>query len=91
MRPASASVTDTSRTPARVGADGEPVLLLEQNRARWDRMLIGRGLAARACSVPVGTLEGKIVTTIEGLASNGMLHRAVHDAVHFVPLKSGTE
>jgi RNA polymerase sigma factor (sigma-70 family) len=35
-----------SRTPARTGADGEPVLLLDQNRARWDRLLIGRGLAA---------------------------------------------
>ncbi len=35
-----------SRTHARVGPSGEPVLLLEQNRARWDRLLIGRGLAA---------------------------------------------
>jgi RNA polymerase sigma factor (sigma-70 family) len=35
-----------SRTPARAGPDGEPVLLLDQNRARWDRLLIGRGLAA---------------------------------------------
>jgi RNA polymerase sigma factor (sigma-70 family) len=35
-----------SRTAARVGPSGEPVLLLDQNRARWDRVLIGRGLAA---------------------------------------------
>jgi predicted RNA polymerase sigma factor len=35
-----------SRSRARVGKEGEPILLLEQNRARWDRMLIGRGLAA---------------------------------------------
>ncbi|GAA2209215.1 RNA polymerase sigma factor [Nonomuraea monospora] len=35
-----------SRSAARVGPSGEPVLLLEQNRARWDRLLIGRGLAA---------------------------------------------
>ena len=35
-----------SRSPARVGPSGEPVLLLEQDRARWDRVLIGRGLAA---------------------------------------------
>ncbi len=35
-----------SRLPARTGPDGEPILLLEQNRARWDRLLIGRGLAA---------------------------------------------
>jgi predicted RNA polymerase sigma factor len=36
----------TSRFPARTDAKGEPVLLLEQNRARWDRLLIRRGLAA---------------------------------------------
>ncbi len=35
-----------SRLKARVGADGEPVLLHDQDRARWDRRLIGRGLAA---------------------------------------------
>lgn len=35
-----------SRAPARTSPDGEPVLLLDQNRARWDRLLIGRGLAA---------------------------------------------
>jgi len=35
-----------SRSRARVGASGEPVLLLEQDRARWDYMLIGRGLAS---------------------------------------------
>ena len=35
-----------SRSRARVDADGEPVLLLEQNRALWDRLLIRRGLAA---------------------------------------------
>jgi RNA polymerase sigma-70 factor, ECF subfamily len=35
-----------SRTAARTSAAGEPILLLQQNRARWDRLLIGRGLAA---------------------------------------------
>jgi RNA polymerase sigma factor (sigma-70 family) len=35
-----------SRSKARTGPDGEPILLLEQNRARWDRLLIRRGLAA---------------------------------------------
>ncbi len=35
-----------SRMKARVGPSGEPVLLLEQNRARWDYVLIGRGLKA---------------------------------------------
>ncbi|MEV4367021.1 RNA polymerase sigma factor [Nonomuraea sp. NPDC049637] len=37
-----------SRAAARVGPSGEPVLLLEQDRTRWDRLLIGRGLAALA-------------------------------------------
>jgi RNA polymerase sigma factor (sigma-70 family) len=35
-----------SRSKARVAPSGEPILLLEQNRALWDRLLIGRGLAA---------------------------------------------
>jgi predicted RNA polymerase sigma factor len=35
-----------SRLPARVGPSGEPVLLTDQDRGRWDRVLIGRGLAA---------------------------------------------
>ncbi|MEU8394719.1 RNA polymerase sigma factor [Nonomuraea sp. NPDC048892] len=35
-----------SRSAARVGPSGEPILLLEQNRAKWDRLLINRGLAA---------------------------------------------
>jgi RNA polymerase sigma factor (sigma-70 family) len=35
-----------SRLRARVGPSGEPVVLLDQNRAKWDRVLIQRGLAA---------------------------------------------
>lgn len=35
-----------SRTAARTGPDGEPVLLADQNRSRWDRLLIRRGYAA---------------------------------------------
>jgi RNA polymerase sigma factor (sigma-70 family) len=35
-----------SRSRARVGPSGEPVLLFDQNRALWDRLLISRGLAA---------------------------------------------
>ena len=35
-----------SRSRARVGPSGEPVLLLDQDRSRWDWMLVGRGLAA---------------------------------------------
>ncbi len=35
-----------SRAGARIGPSGEPVLLMEQNRGRWDQLLIRRGLAA---------------------------------------------
>ena len=35
-----------SRSGARTGASGEPVLLLDQDRARWDQLLIRRGLSA---------------------------------------------
>jgi RNA polymerase sigma factor (sigma-70 family) len=47
-----------SRARARVGPEGEPVLLLDQNRARWDHMLIGRGLAALARAGSLGGAEG---------------------------------
>jgi len=36
----------SSRAAARVAPDGQPILLLDQNRARWDQLLIRRGLAA---------------------------------------------
>jgi RNA polymerase sigma factor (sigma-70 family) len=35
-----------SRTGARTGPAGEPILLLDQDRSRWDRLLVRRGLAA---------------------------------------------
>jgi RNA polymerase sigma factor (sigma-70 family) len=38
----------SSRARARVGPKGEPILLLDQDRARWDQLLIRRGLAALA-------------------------------------------
>jgi len=43
-----------SRSAARTGPSGEPVLLLEQNRALWDRLLIHRGLAALARAEQLG-------------------------------------
>jgi RNA polymerase sigma factor (sigma-70 family) len=47
-----------SRARARVGPSGEPVLLLEQNRARWDFVLINRGLAALARAEALGGAPG---------------------------------
>jgi len=43
-----------SRFAARVGPNGEPVLLMDQNRARWDHLLIRRGLAALARAEALG-------------------------------------
>jgi RNA polymerase sigma-70 factor, ECF subfamily len=37
-----------SRSAARLGPSGEPILLMDQDRSRWDQILIGRGLAALA-------------------------------------------
>ncbi|MFG1944274.1 RNA polymerase sigma factor [Nonomuraea sp. NPDC048826] len=47
-----------SRAAARVGPSGEPILLLEQNRARWDRLLIRRGLAALERAEELGDAPG---------------------------------
>ncbi|HEY3255261.1 MAG TPA: DUF6596 domain-containing protein, partial [Polyangiaceae bacterium] len=47
-----------SRAKARTGPNGEPILLLEQNRARWDQLLIGRGLAALARAEALGGARG---------------------------------
>jgi RNA polymerase sigma factor (sigma-70 family) len=56
----------SSRLRARVGPSGEPILLLEQDRSRWDQLLVHRGLAAlvraEALDQPLGpyTLQAAI-------------------------------
>ncbi len=47
-----------SRIRARVGPAGEPILLLDQDRGRWDHLLIGRGLAALARAEALGGASG---------------------------------
>jgi RNA polymerase sigma factor (sigma-70 family) len=47
-----------SRLPARTAPDGAPVLLTEQNRARWDQVLIRRGLAALQRAEALGGVNG---------------------------------
>ena len=47
-----------SRSRARVGPGGEPVLLLDQNRARWDHLLIQRGLKALERATQLGGERG---------------------------------
>ena len=55
-----------SRQTARTGPSGEPILLADQDRLRWDRLLIRRGLAAleraESCGRPIGpyTLQAAI-------------------------------
>jgi RNA polymerase sigma-70 factor (ECF subfamily) len=48
----------TSRSKARVGPSGEPILLLEQDRSRWDHLLIRRGLAALERAEKLGGTPG---------------------------------
>jgi RNA polymerase sigma factor (sigma-70 family) len=47
-----------SRSAARVGPKGEPILLLEQNRSHWDQLLIHRGLAALQRAEELGDALG---------------------------------
>jgi RNA polymerase sigma-70 factor (ECF subfamily) len=47
-----------SRARARTSADRQPILLMDQNRALWDRLLIGRGLAALARAESLGGAGG---------------------------------
>ncbi len=47
-----------SRSRARVDPEGEPILLLDQDRSKWDRLLIGRGLAALDRIAELGGTRG---------------------------------
>jgi len=49
----------SSRTAARISPTGEPVLLMDQNRAHWDQLLIRRGLAALERAEKLGGERGK--------------------------------
>ncbi|HEX9903797.1 MAG TPA: sigma-70 family RNA polymerase sigma factor, partial [Propylenella sp.] len=48
-----------SRLGARTGPDGDPVLLLDQNRGRWDRLYIRRGLAGLERAEKLGGAAGQ--------------------------------
>ena len=47
-----------SRSKARAGPKGEPILLFDQNRAHWDQLLIRRGLAALEDAEKMGAAPG---------------------------------
>ena len=65
-----------SRIPARTQPDGTPILLLEQNRARWDRLLIGHGLAALARAHRLGGADGVYVLQADIAACHARAVRA---------------
>src|SRR5438445_4710035 len=54
-----------SRSRARVGPSGEPILLFDQNRAHWDQLLIRRGLAALTHAGKLGAAQGPYVLQAE--------------------------
>jgi len=54
-----------SRSRARVGSSGEPILLFDQNRAHWDQLLIHRGLAAIALAEKLGSAPGPYLLQAE--------------------------
>jgi RNA polymerase sigma-70 factor (ECF subfamily) len=73
-----------SRSRARVGPSGEPILLFEQNRAHWDQLLIRRGLAAldraekllakKQLAEKVGAAPGSYVLQAEIAACHALAH-----------------
>jgi RNA polymerase sigma factor (sigma-70 family) len=63
-----------SRSHARVGPNGEPVLLMDQDRARWDQLLIRRGLAALERAQDLGDATGPYVLQAEIAACHARAH-----------------
>jgi len=65
-----------SRTRARVSASGEPILLLDQDRTKWDRVLIGRGLAALDRAAALGGAQGPYAVQAAIAACHARAHVA---------------
>lgn len=65
-----------SRAHARVGPSGEPVLLLDQDRARWDHLLIRRGLAALERAEALGGARGPYTLQAAIAACHARAHTA---------------
>ncbi len=64
-----------SRTPARTGADGDPVLLEAQDRRLWDELLIRRGFAALQRAEDLGKPVGPYVLQAAIAACHARAHR----------------
>jgi predicted RNA polymerase sigma factor len=79
-----------SRLRARTGADGEPVLLLDQDRGRWDHMLIRRGLAALERAVALDAERGPYTLQAAIAACHGRARTAEEtDWVRIAALYAG--
>jgi RNA polymerase sigma factor (sigma-70 family) len=65
-----------SRLRARVGPSGEPILLLDQNRARWDQLLIQRGLTALQRAAALGGALGPYALQATIAACHARAHTA---------------
>ena len=65
-----------SRLAARTGSDGAPILLLDQDRARWDQLLIRRGLAALERAAAPGGGMGPYALQAAIAACHARAHRA---------------
>jgi len=63
-----------SRMRARQDADGKPILLMAQDRGRWDQMLIGRGLAALARARQLGGEPGPYQLQASIAACHALAH-----------------
>lgn len=66
----------SSRNRARIGPDGQPVLLLEQDRSKWDWLLIRRGLAALERAQKLGQPAGFHLLQAEIAACHARARRA---------------
>jgi predicted RNA polymerase sigma factor len=65
-----------SRTSARVDAEGRPVLLMDQDRSRWDPLLIRRGFAALERSEALGGARGPYALQAALAACHARAHTA---------------
>jgi predicted RNA polymerase sigma factor len=65
-----------SRSAARTGPSGEPIVLLEQDRTRWNRLLIGRGLAALDRAEALGGARGPYALQAAIAACHARAHTA---------------
>lgn len=65
-----------SRMGARLDAAGRPVLLMDQDRSRWDGVLVRRGLAALARAAALGQARGPYVLQAEIAACHARAHLA---------------